>query len=267
MAHKISDDVAEVLRAATCSSDRLTLVGQLDRKMYEKVNKVLEISGFKWNRKEKCHLAIKGTAAETLAAALADGEIVDPKKDWDFFQTPQWLAERMAVLLNVSRGMRVLEPSAGHGRLLDAVEPLCGKEFVVCCEAFDDCVKALQKRGTYIIMALDFMTLTSEYKYSQGLAGTKIIGRFDRVIANPPFSNFQDITHCRHAYDFLKPGGRMVCITGPSWQFRTDKKSVAFKEWFKSLPSATVEELPAGTFKDSGTNVRALLLVIDKEIE
>src|ERR1700760_4828971 len=69
MAHGISDEVADVLRAATCSGQALVLNGQLDRKLYQSVNKVLEISRFKWNKKEKRHLAIKGNAAETLARA------------------------------------------------------------------------------------------------------------------------------------------------------------------------------------------------------
>lgn len=256
MAHKISDDVAEVLRSAKCSADRLTLVGQFDRKMYEKVNKVLEISGFKWSRKDKCHLAIKGTATETLAAALDDGEITDPKKEWDFFQTPEGLADRMAKLCDISSDHRVLEPSAGGGRLLKAAEKYgVPRHHLFFFEIQDDARDDLEKAG-YSVIDSDFM--------SRKLSDPDLF--FDRIIANPPFSSFQDILHCRKMFDCLKPGGRMVCITGPSWQFRTDKKSVEFKTWFESMPSATVKELPAGTFKDSGTNVMALLLVIDKEI-
>lgn len=269
MAHKISDDVAEVLRSATCSSDRLTLVGQLDRKMYEKVNKVLDISGFKWSRKDKCHLAIKGTATETLAAALNDGEIVDPKKEWDFFETPEYLANRMVNLLQIHKDgvvdsdLDFLEPSVGGGRLYDALLRAGVEKFNIwVCEIQEDLAKKWddpeiddirQFNGPWFL-GRDFLAV--DPKESDG---------FHRIIANFPFSKFSDIAHCRHAYSLLNDGGRMVCITSPSWQFRTDKKSVEFKTWFESLPSVTVEELPAGTFRDSGTNVRALLLAIDKE--
>ncbi len=272
MAHSISEEVSEVLRAAACSKDRLTLVGQLDRKMYEATNKILEISGFKWSRKEKCHLAVNGNAAETLAKALNDGKIVDPKKEWDFFQTPEDLADRMVSMLAVHKSggsidpdLEYLEPSVGGGRLYDAMlRAGVSSRQIWVCEAQENLAKEWEdkgfgKQGQLVgpcFLGRDFMTV--EVETSDAL---------DRIIMNPPFSSFADILHCRHAFDLLKPGGRMVCITGPSWEFRTDKKSVAFKAWFESLPSATVEELPAGTFKDSGTNVRALLLVIDKEKE
>ncbi len=257
MAHKIADDVTDVLHRSTCTESRLTLPSQLERKLYERVAKVLEISGFKWSRKEKCHLALSGTAGETLAKALDDGSIVDPKKEFDFFQTPEDLADRMARLLDIKSFERILEPSAGGGRLVRAViDNGALRQHVFAVEAQKDLRKELCKICCVHDMMDDFLTGFDPKKNGQC---------FEKIIANFPFSNFADITHCRHAYDFLTPGGRMVCITGPSWQYRTDKKSVAFKEWFESLPSATVEELPAGTFKDSGTNVRSLLLVINKE--
>ncbi len=260
MAHSISEEVSEVLRAAACSKDRLTLVGQLDRKMYEATNKILEISGFKWNRKEKCHLAVNGNAAETLAKALDDGRIVDPKKEWDFFQTPEDLADRMAALLEISELDIVLEPSAGGGRLIRSVLKWRTRMSLVWAI---EAQAGLRKELAEICNVLEY----DDFLKYDNKAPSHPFEPPNKIIMNPPFSSFQDIIHCRHAYDQLESGGRMVCITGPSWQFRTDKKSAAFKAWFESLPSATIEELPAGTFKDSGTNVRALLLIIDKEIK
>ncbi len=253
MAHRIQDDVADVLRKSKTEGNTLLLPIKLDMKLYAKVKKVLEISGFIWNRKAQCHIAQNGKAAETLATALDDGQIVDPKNEWDFFQTPEDLADRMATILDIQPFERVLEPSAGGGRLVCAtIRKGAGRQFVFAIEAQPDLRNELKAICNVYSGENDFLEFHTDHA-------------FDKIIANFPFSNFQDITHCRHAYDLLKPGGRMVCITGPSWQFRTDKKSVAFKEWFENLPDVTVEELPAGTFKDSGTNVRSLLLIINKE--
>jgi hypothetical protein len=49
---KITDqEVLDVLRAMTCEGDLAVLnSGQLERKLYEKVNKVLAALGGKWNR-------------------------------------------------------------------------------------------------------------------------------------------------------------------------------------------------------------------------
>lgn len=254
MAHKIQDEVAEVLRKSKTEGNTLLLPHQLDSKLYQKVKKVLEISGFIWNRKAQCHIAPNGNAASVLAAALDDGEIVDPKKQWDFFQTPEDLADRMADLLDISSEDHILEPSAGGGRLIDALLKI-GAPYanILAIEIQSDLRESLSKK-CFVATETDFLEVP--------IHGSR---KFDKIAMNPPFSNFQDIAHCRHAYSLLKPGGRMVCITGPSWKYRSDKKSVAFKEWFESLSAATVEELPAGTFKDSGTNVRSLLLVINKE--
>ena len=36
---------------------------------------------------------------------------------------------------------------------------------------------------------------------------------YDTIVMNPPFEKFQDIDHVRHAFDLLKPGGRVVAIS------------------------------------------------------
>lgn len=256
MAHKISDEVSAVLRRSTCTASVLHLNGQLTPKMYQAVKKVLELSGFKWNKKEKRHDAINGDAAATLAKALDDGSIVDPKKEWDFFETPAPVAQKMAVMLNLKRGMTVLEPSAGNGQLALAAAKYVGKEAVVCIEAQEKCCLNLAVLGFKNIVHADFMALGPQF-FTPDLP-------VDAIIANFPFSGAQDVAHCRRAYDILKPGGRMVCITGPSWQFRDTKAHVEFRSWFESMRETTSMELPSGTFDESGTNVRSLLLTIDK---
>ena len=49
-------------------------------------------------------------------------------------------------------------------------------------------------------------------------------GEYDRIVMNPPFEAGQDIDHVRHAFQFLKDGGRLVSIMSPSPFFREDKK-------------------------------------------
>ena len=75
---------------------------------------------------------------------------------------------------------------------------------------------------------------------------------------NPPFADGQDITHILHALEFVRPGGRLValCADGP----RQAAKLAPLVE----ACGGTWESLPAGTFKEAGTMVRAALLVVDK---
>jgi 16S rRNA G1207 methylase RsmC len=58
---------------------------------------------------------------------------------------------------------------------------------------------------------------------------------FDRIIANPPFRNLQDIAHLREMYRHLTPGGRLVCITSPSWTFRDTAAAREFRSWLDFL--------------------------------
>jgi len=53
----VPQDVLAILSAADVDDTLLTMnSGQLDRKMYLAVNKVLEMMGGKWNRKQKGHV-------------------------------------------------------------------------------------------------------------------------------------------------------------------------------------------------------------------
>ena len=90
---------------------------------------------------------------------------------------------------------------------------------------------------------------------------------YDRIIMNPPFSDRRDMEHVLHAYDLLKPGGRIVAIVGEGVMFGSDKKATEFRDWLDKL-GATAEKLEEGTFNDPSlpvtTGVNARMLVIDK---
>ena len=90
---------------------------------------------------------------------------------------------------------------------------------------------------------------------------------YDRIIMNPPFSNRRDAEHVRHAYDLLKPGGRIVAIMGEGVFFGQDKKAQDFRDWLDSV-GGTSEKLPEGSFMDPSlpvnTAVNARMVVIDK---
>jgi phospholipid N-methyltransferase len=249
------------LKQAKVEGNTLDLApcGQLERKHYEAVNKALVLLGGKWNRGAKKHLFDK-PVSEVLAEALGEGEILDKKKEFQFFETPTALADHMAELLDAEPRQFILEPSAGRGNLVDAVVQKAGGDLDFCLiEIQHDLCEDLRKEyREFVVMEMDFLTAKSFGKGSQ---------LFDRIIMNPPFTNGQDIAHVRHAYDYLKPGGKMVAILSPAWEFNTQKKFKEFRKWIESLvlDKITVEQLPAGTFSESGTEVRAVLIKIEKD--
>ena len=246
----ISDDVEKVLRDSKIDENNLVLPGQLDRVLYTKTNKILELIGFKWNRSGKCH-AGTGDSASKLVEALNVGKVVNEKATYQFFETPAGIADQLAELADIENGHKVLEPSAGNGAIVFAIQRACpGLNTVHACEINPECVGVLKKIKGVAVVGDDFLQHQS---------------RYDRIVANPPFCNCQDLEHTRHAYELLNAGGKLVSIMSPSWRDRSDKKCREFREWFKQVGGRIVEELEEGSFSQSGTEVRTVMVVLEKE--
>lgn len=88
---------------------------------------------------------------------------------------------------------------------------------------------------------------------------------YDAVLMNPPFEDGQDGEHVQRAFQFLKPGGKLVAITGEGIFFRSDKKSKDFRDWLESV-DGTSEKLPEGSFKSAfrPTGVATRIVVVTK---
>jgi phospholipid N-methyltransferase len=158
------------------------------------------------------------------------------------FPTPIPLAERMASMADIHPGMTVLEPSAGTGRLLDAILKYTAPEHV----------------GYMELNYEMFRYLFDKYAECHGWQGdfleSPVKPVYDRVVMNPPFKNGEDIKHIKHALSMLRPGGWLValCAGGP----RQRKELEPLADYW--------EDLPPGTFSDEGTGVNVCLLVIEK---
>lgn len=81
------------------------------------------------------------------------------------------------------------------------------------------------------------------------------LGKFDRIVMNPPFENGSDIKHIRHALTFLKPGGRLVALCAAG-----SRQEEAFQDG-----ASVFMRLPPGAFADQGTNVNVAIVVIDAD--
>lgn len=75
---KITNDVLDVLKAASTNGNALAINGQLDRSLYARTNKVLEACGGQWNRKAKAHL-FEGDAGDALEQVVLTGEYTNRK--------------------------------------------------------------------------------------------------------------------------------------------------------------------------------------------
>lgn len=165
-----------------------------------------------------------------------------------FFPTPRAIVARMIKAADIPAGGRILEPSAGSGAILDEVRAAAPGCELVAFERHLSLRQILEAKG-YELAGADFLEPAP-------------MAIFDRVLMNPPFENGQDAEHVRRAFAHLKPGGRLVGIMSPSPFFRSDRKSAEFRAWFEAH-GGTREELPANSFKESGTNVAAVMVTLD----
>jgi predicted RNA methylase len=158
-----------------------------------------------------------------------------------FFPTPRPLAAQMAELAEIGHGTRVLEPSAGSGRLADAARDRGG--FVTCIECNHTLHQLLIAKGHRAVLARFPETPLA-------------IEAFDAVVMNPPFEDGQDGRHVREAFERLVPGGRLVAITGEHPWFANDVASTRFRAWVATVCLFHDEKLPAETFNASDVTQR-----------
>jgi protein-L-isoaspartate O-methyltransferase len=167
------------------------------------------------------------------------------------FPTPPALADRMVAEANIQPGNRILEPSAGTGNLIAAIAAAEPTARVTAVEINTQLADALSAR--YRVRPAGWEILTDDFLDLTPLD----LGRFDRIVMNPPFANGDDMRHIRNAFEMLSPSGRLVaiCANGPRQQEQLRP--------FVEENGGTWEELPRDTFKESGTGVSTVLLTMN----
>lgn len=233
---------------------------QLDRKDYMKVNKVLTALGGKWNRKSKGHI-FDMSIDDKIDNVILTGEVVDKKKELQFFETPEKIAEMLCDLADVENANTVLEPSAGKGSILKVINRLNPDANIFWFELDEENAEFTKSLNIAISKIMGFsMQLGYDFMVDFTLDDDQL---FDCVIMNPPFSKQQDIDHVTHALEFLKDGGTLVSVMSPSIKFRTNKKTKEFLDLIGKYDYDIID-LPEGSFKESGTMINTIILKITK---
>lgn len=168
-----------------------------------------------------------------------------------FFPTPPAVVAMMIERARLPEGQfLMLEPSAGSGAIVDEVWKVSPDALLFLFERHWTLRDILMAKG-YELEGFDFLE-------------SDLTLKVDRVLMNPPFENGQDIIHVQRAFEHLDDGGRLVAIMSPGPFFRQDAKARAFRAWFEALGGEKID-LPAGAFKESGTGVASVLVVIDRD--
>ena len=169
---------------------------------------------------------------------------------FNLFQTPAETADSIVAAIvdhyGSIDGLRILEPSAGLGRIYHAIRRVSSSAFVVLVEQSADCCSELYRLieadpNAQLIQA-DFLTVDAE----------RIGGAVDAAAMNPPFKLGRDVKHCLHASELVKPAGLVssLCFNGSK---QNKKLKPVCDSW---------EVLPADTFKSEGTKASVAMLTI-----
>lgn len=192
---------------------------------------------------------------EALKGRHEDGTAPRAVSSFNLFQTPPEVAAQMvrAALAIVPDAGRILEPSAGLGRIYRAIVAGHPGARVVMVEEAEGCraelCREMEGREGDRLFSGDFLAMDP----------ADIGGTFDAVIMNPPFKQGRDIKHILHARGMLAPGGVVVslCYAGA-------RQSAFLRPLVDSW-----EELPAGSFRESGTaaDVAMITMMAKKEVQ
>lgn len=247
-------EVTEILKNCKVENNTVKLPGiQLERNNYLEVKKALELIGGKWKGGKTQGFVFDEDPTEYLSH-ICEGEKINLKKEFQFFATPDCIADQLVQLAFETPNQigKVLEPSAGDGAIIKAIHRYDPDIFVNYCELMELNLMKLQKLENSKCIGNDFLTLELPEEE-----------KFASIIANPPFSKNQDIDHVYKMIECLTEGGRLVSIMSNHWRFTSGKKEIEFQKLISESES-TVIDIEEGAFKESGTNVSACIVVINK---
>lgn len=247
---KIDDDALTVLSTMRVEGRVAYIIeGALARPLYLATNKALEALGGKWDRRTKGHVFPDDPTA-LLDAAIVAGKVTTAE-DMGYFPTPPEIVKMVIEVAQVRAGMKVLEPSAGGGAILRSLPEDCWAMAVEIdgTRASRLAHEAAESNRRWTVVAGDFLGMEPGEE------------TFDAVAMNPPFSRRQDIAHVRHAFKFLRAGGRLAAIMSAGVGFRQDRLATEFRAWVADH-DGEIERLPVDAFKPSGTAVRTVLVTV-----
>ncbi|SFX79087.1 Methyltransferase domain-containing protein [Thermoactinomyces sp. DSM 45891] len=166
-----------------------------------------------------------------------------------YFPTPEAVVEVMIHEADICDEMKVLEPSAGAGHIADQLVELDTGADVI---EINYSLRELLKEKGHHIVGEDFLQFHEKNKY-------------DRIIMNPPFEKGQDAEHIRHAYNLVKPGGKVIALASEGPFFRQDQISRNFRDFLEQNDGYTIQ-LPPNSFlsSDRSTGVNIRLVVLEK---
>lgn len=235
--HAFPSDPRESLGLAV-KTGKLDLVAAAQRNYAATQGKLARLQPLRGEAREKIeHLRAAGKNAASAQEALTLMRTLSHVPN--FFPTPPAVLRELLEAADVRPGQLILEPSAGKGDIVKAL---------IAAGAEPHCYEINYTLAQHVASTFDLAVGNVDFLTARPNPV------FDRVIMNPPFERGVDERHVLHAFEFLKPGGRLVSVV-------CSTTAAKLGNW-----ADEVIALPAGSFKTSerSTGVNTALVIKDK---
>lgn len=174
---------------------------------------------------------------EARPAKKASTEVA---KDLQYFPTPKAVIDSVMNNAYYMKGKKVLEPSCGCGRFLEAIAAEGGDVFGI---EYDSGRAAEARAKGFKVLQANFLEVAPSPD-------------FDMVVMNPPFYGRHYAKHVRHALEFLKPDGTLWSVLPSTARYDHGELDDLKPYWY---------DLPVGSFRESGTNISTSVARIRKK--
>lgn len=158
-------------------------------------------------------------------------------KDLQYYPTPTAIVKRVLSQINLKPSDKVLEPSCGCGRFLDEIRKSGAS--TIGFEVDVERAEIARSKG-HKVLTRNFLEVPATPDY-------------DYIIMNPPFYGKHYAKHINHAMEFLKKDGLLISILP------------ATARYDHGLLKGQWEDLPLGSFRESGTNINTCIFTKRKK--
>lgn len=260
-----TDRIREILGGAEHAGSRVVIHERLDRDEYRAVNTVLTNLGGAWSRRDKAHLFDHNPGVE-LRRVIEDGWMPKSARTAEgFVRTPRELADRIirdhlddAEEMDEQGVPLICEPSAGDGAVVQALLDAYPQAAILAIEPNRERARPIEDMPVGL-------TRSELEDVAEDHVGTQ-----HAVVMNPPFSTGRNATlwidHVFLAWRMLRPGGKLLAIAPAGYVFREDRRHRAVRSLIEDNGGGH-QELPDGSFAQSGTQVRTVLIWAEKPVE
>ena len=172
-------------------------------------------------------------------------------KAWEFYPTPYDIVDKMIENADIKPGMRILEPSGGKGNILDKLYQKFGDSVILETVELNPTNRMILKLKGYKLIGSDFLELEPTPVY-------------DRILMNPPFTDFNDIAHVRHAVKFLNSFGQVYSIVTKKALGKSTPEQIAFRNDVQEFGKLVVLDKDVMERAERAATVEIMLIMLDK---